>query len=144
MRRFYSRGAWAFLSALLIVLGLVWGGPEGVQPSAVHLSEKRLNHILYGDRSGGGHLHGQGKPCKSEFPKDWDAQEIVAALEKVAANDNLPLKKQKNGYHIREQLVEGVKIRVVLGRGGRDVITAYPTNLPRNPCLAAANDNSAE
>ncbi len=144
MKRFYSRGGGAFLAALLIVLGVVWGVPDNIQAPAVHLSEKRLNHILYGDRSGGGHLHGQGRPCKSEFPKDWDAQEIVTALEAVAANDNLPLKKQKNGYRIREQLVDGVKIRVVLGRDRREVITAYPTNLPRNPCPAAANDNRAE
>ena len=32
------------------------------------INVERQTHILYGDASGGGHLYGVGRPCKSEFP----------------------------------------------------------------------------
>lgn len=109
----------------------------------VTVSEDRREHILRGDHTGGGHQFGSGKPCKSEFPKAWSSDEIIDTVEKIAANDNLPWRKQRNGYYTTEEMVEGVKVRVVLN-GRRDgVITAYPTNLERNPCpvQTPANDN---
>lgn len=106
---------------------------------ASHISEQRRQHILYGDATGGGHLYGVGKPCKSEFPKHWDEQTILKEVELIAANDNLNWEQQRNGYYVTEQRVGTVNVRVVKARNAEDVITAYPTNVQRNPC--PANDN---
>lgn len=98
-------------------------------------------HILYGDDRGGGHLHGTGKPCKSEFPADWDKQDIIENVTAIAANDNAIWEEQSNGYHVTEQMVEDIKVRVVLNRDRTRIVTAYPTNVRRNACPRAANDN---
>lgn len=104
------------------------------------ISPKRRDHILYGDATGGGHLFGTGKPCKSEFPAHWDEQTIIKEVELIASNDNLNWEQQRNGYHVTEQKVGTINVRVVKDRNGEDVITAYPTNVQRNPC--PANDNT--
>lgn len=100
------------------------------------ISPQRRAHILYGDATGGGHMFGAGKPCKSEFPKHWDEDTIIKEVELIAANDNLNWEQQRNGYYVTEQKVGAVKVRVVKGRENKNVITAYPTNVPRNPCPA--------
>ena len=106
------------------------------------LSHRAKTHILYGDRSGGGHKFGIGKPCKSEFPQEWDEQEIIQAVEHIAANDNIDWHKQKNGYFITNQKYEKLQIRVVMSADKTEVITAYPTNVQRNYCPPKpANDN---
>lgn len=105
------------------------------------LSHRAKTHILYGDRSGGGHMHGIGKPCKSEFPEDWDKDEIIDTVEKIAANDNLNWRKQDNGYYVTNKKEDGLKIRVVVSPDKTEVITAYPLNVTRNPCPKAINDN---
>jgi hypothetical protein len=98
------------------------------------LSADTEQHILYGDESGGGHIHGAGRPCKTEFPADWDAVKIITTVKQLAANDNAEWRKEDNGYYVAEQPYEGLDVRVVLDREGDDVVTSYPTNLPRNPC----------
>jgi hypothetical protein len=103
---------------------------------ASHISPQRRTHILYGDATGGGHLHGTGKPCKSEFPKHWTEQTVIKEVELIAANDNLNWEQQRNGYYVTTQQVGTVRIKVVKGRDGQSVITAYPTNVPRNACPA--------
>lgn len=109
----------------------------------VSVSEQSKIHILHGDKTGGGHQFGAGKPCKSEFPKEWSGDDIIANIEHIASNDNLPWRKQKNGYYTAEETVEGVRVRVVLNGRRSDVVTAYPVNTGRNPCppRAPANDN---
>lgn len=104
-----------------------------------NISANRAEHILYGNETGGGHRHGAGIPCKTEFPADWGDDKILGTVSKIAANDNANWRKEPNGYYVRETMIEGVNVRVVLGRDKSDVITAYPTNLPRNPC--SANDH---
>ncbi len=115
------------------------------RPRHIVVSDKARQHILYGDASGGGHIYGANKPCKSEFPQDWDAQEIISTVEKLAANDNLNWRREDNGYYVTEAFEDDVKIRVVLGNQQEQVITAYPLNQKRNPCdkppKGAANDN---
>lgn len=100
------------------------------------ISPARRTHILYGDATGGGHLFGQNKPCKSEFPKHWSEEVIIKEVDLIAANDNLNWEQQRNGYYVTEQQVGTVKVRVVKGRDNKNVITAYPTNVRRNPCPA--------
>lgn len=107
--------------------------------TAIVLTPVTETHILHGNSSGGGHLHGAGKPCKSEFPADWNAQKIIDTTRRIAANDNLDWRQEDNGYYVTEQMVDGVNVRVVLGKQKARVVTSYPVNLPRNPC--PANDN---
>ena len=114
-------------------------GYSGETPRVVILTPERAEHILYGDERGGGHLHGVGKPCKSEFPQDWDAEQITATAERIAANDNLDWEAQRNGYYVAESNQGDVRVRVVLGPQRQHIITAYPVNVERNPC--PANDN---
>lgn len=105
------------------------------------LSQERALHILYGDAHGGGHKSGLGIPCKSEFPADWDDTQITKSVKRLAANDNADWTRQDNGYYVSEQMDSGVKVRVVLGRNKDEIITAYPVNIPRNPCPANDNKN---
>jgi hypothetical protein len=111
------------------------------------ISESRAQHILYGDKTGGGHKYGVGIPCKTEFPADWGDDDILSNLSDIAANDNLTWREEPNGYHVAEDVRGTLKIRVVLGPKKQQVITGYPVNLPRNPCPSRdsrrtpANDN---
>lgn len=108
--------------------------------NSIRLSQNRIKHILYGDQSGGGHKHGQNKPCKSEFPADWNDEKIIATINEIATDENTDWKQQENGYLVSDTTVENLKIRVVIDMDKPEIITAYPTNVPRNPCKAA-NDN---
>lgn len=111
-------------------------GPE----AAPQLDARHRQHLLYGDAHGGGHLHGTGSPCKSEFPAGWSADDIIGTVTAAAANDNLPWRHQANGYDVADTVEKGVKIRIVVNRPRGEIITAYPLDTPRNPC-PAANDN---
>lgn len=106
------------------------------------LTQQRLRHITDGDSRGGGHLHGSGTPCKSEFPASWTREKIARDIPLLAANDNLDWQESRNGYITAESMtVDGLKIRIVVDPKDNEIITAYPVNVPRNPCPAAANDN---
>jgi hypothetical protein len=107
---------------------------QAANDNAPSLSAQRIRHILYGDETGGGHVYGLSLPCKSEFPPDWSDDDIIATVQALAANDNMKWKQQENGYYVAERSVKGVRVRVVLDREKDDIITAYPTNRPRNPC----------
>lgn len=116
--------------------------PQGPLPEILPvLTTQAEKHILNGDARGGGHLHGTGNACKSEFPAAWDEQDVIAHVKDIAANDNLNWKEQSNGYHVAESMVENVRVRVVINQDQTKIVTAYPTNLPRNPCPKPANDN---
>jgi hypothetical protein len=111
----------------------------------MYITDAQRTHILKGDDvDGGGHLYGTNKPCKSEFPESWDADKVIREITLIAANDNVKWKKESNGYYIGEAMADdGVKIRVVRDRQNKMVVTAYPLNMPRNPCprQTPANDN---
>lgn len=130
------------LAVMIFVIDMV-KNPDGPLPALQPpvLTAQAEQHLLYGDQRGGGHLHGIGKACKSEFPQDWDKNEVVTHVKKVAANDNLDWEKQNNGYYVAEQMVEGTRVRVVLNQNRTKIVTAYPTNVERNPCPRPANDN---
>ncbi|MBK6897571.1 MAG: EndoU domain-containing protein [Alphaproteobacteria bacterium] len=108
---------------------------------SIRLSEKRIKHILYGDESGGGHKHGQNKPCKSEFPENWSDEKIISTINKIASDETTKWKQQDNGNFVANAREENLKIRIVLNEDKSQIITAYPLNVPRNPCpLNAKND----
>ncbi|MCM2343941.1 MAG: EndoU domain-containing protein [Alphaproteobacteria bacterium] len=150
-----SKAPVRLFTAILLTLITLWLLTEALHPTQSSkallqnkpdpvLTRQGAKHLLYGDTRGGGHLHGSNRPCKSEFPADWDAQEVITTVKQVAANDNLNWKQQDNGYHVSESMVENIRVRVVLNQDQTKIITAYPTNVPRNPCPErqdAANDN---
>lgn len=98
------------------------------------LTAAREQHILYGDAKGGGHHHTANRPCKSEFPEDWSEEAIISTVKKLAANDNAHWQKEDNGYYVSEQKYQTLKLRIVLNQSRERIITAYPTNVKRNPC----------
>ncbi len=104
------------------------------QLDAPGISQETRQHILVGDKTGGGHKFGAGKDCKSEFPQGWSDGEIISSIKKVAANDNLKWKQQKNGYFVATDEVNDIKIRVVLDKEKDDIVTGYPVNTNRNAC----------
>lgn len=133
--------------AIVIIAGANWGIREmahvapHINPLAnvPHISQSRVQHILYGDAHGGGHMHGMNRPCKSEFPADWDADKILATIMKDAANENLNWRHESNGNDVADVNESGITIRIVVNARHSEIITAYPTSTPRNAC--AANDN---
>lgn len=105
------------------------------------LTQQRLRHITDGDNRGGGHLHGTNAPCKSEFPASWTREKIAREIPLMAANDNLDWQQSRNGYITAESMTaDGLKVRIVVDPQDNEIVTAYPTNVRRNPC-PAANDN---
>jgi len=95
-------------------------------------SAQRRKHILDSDATGGGHRHGTGKPGKSEFPKDWSDDKIMHEISDVATDPKLKSKVLKGGRTATNGTRDGVDIRVIQEKGG-DIVSGYPTNLPRNP-----------
>jgi hypothetical protein len=90
----------------------------------------RRNHILYGDATGGGHLW-PGLPGKTPFPKNWSADRVMHEISDVATDPNSIFRQGRGGSTIVTGTRDGVDIRVILRNG--EIVTAYPTNLPRNP-----------
>ena len=132
-----QKGILAVILIAVIFAG-VWQWP-GITASfkgdgVPQISEQAKAHILYGDKRGGGHKFGAGKICKTEFPKSWDEDAIIANIQKVAANDNLKWKKQKNGYYVAAEKIDGVRVRVVLDKERDDIVTAYPIHTKRSNC----------
>ncbi len=107
---------------------------DAEQSSYVNLaSPKSTNHILYGDASGGGHSPGLGIPGKTEFPADWSNAKIMHMISDIATDPNITPALGRFGRWIMEGMREDVNIRVVIAPDWSDIITGFPTNLPRNP-----------
>jgi len=99
-----------------------------------HISKQAKIHILYGDETGGAHFHTVTTPCKSIFPKTWDADKIIQLTEKIAAGDNLDWKARKNGNMFAQIVEDGILVRVIMDAQRKHVITSYPLNAGRTPC----------
>ncbi|MEK7285854.1 MAG: EndoU domain-containing protein [Nitrospirota bacterium] len=97
------------------------------------ISPHRAEHILHGDRTGGGHLW-PGRPGKTPFPKNWSEEKILHEISNIATDPQIHSVDAKMGRTTKEGVRDGVKIRVVMeskSRGG-GVVTGYPLNLKRN------------
>lgn len=152
LRRLVFIAVAALLGTQLSLRGLAHINPfdplasvRPAQPAPTHsapmLTDRALRHITTGDSHGGGHMAGQNAPCKSEFPVGWDAEKIGQTVSRLAANDNLDWQTEGNGYQTAHARDGKLDILIVVNPRRNEIVTAYPVNVPRNPCPRAANDN---
>lgn len=106
---------------------------ESLPPPKV-LPEDRRKYILDGNgKGGGGHGPGRGTPGKSEFPNDWSDDKVADAIVGVA-NDPASVREPAGGDRTQVRgMRDGIEIEVIIGRDGKTIVTAYPTNTPLNP-----------
>ncbi|MGH3739015.1 MAG: EndoU domain-containing protein [Micromonosporaceae bacterium] len=96
---------------------------------------------MYGDEddeTSGGHLHGLGRPDKTEFPPDWDEDKIAHKVKSVADNPDSADERFDGTWRV-EAIREGVTIRAYL-RGDGSISGGHPTKGPgvrRNPSRGA-------
>jgi RHS repeat-associated protein len=102
-------------------------------------SAARTKHILYGDKTGGGHKLGLLRIFngKSKFPLSWSKEKIMNAVSEIATNPASKWTQQtgapgkmftKAGAPVKwsiEGVYEGIKIIVI--QKGNDFITAFPS-----------------
>lgn len=107
--------------------------PPLAKPGEATLSDDRRKYILDGDKKGGGgHGPGRETPRKSVFPSDWSDEKAIEAIKDVA-NDPASVRKTADGGRTAvEGTRDGVDIRVIIGRDGKAIVTAHPTNIPPN------------
>ena len=82
---------------------------------------------------GGGHGPGRNTPDKSSFPSDWSDEKTVEAIVEVANDPQSTRTLQPSGRTVVNGTRDGIDIRVIIGADGRTIVTAYPTNVTRNP-----------
>ena len=97
-------------------------------------TEARTQHILNGDGPGsGGHLW-PGAAGKTPFPASWSATRIMNSISDIATDPTAWQNAVTQGSRtILTGTEDGVDIRVVVDTQTGEIITGYPTNLPRNP-----------
>ena len=92
---------------------------------SLHVAPERAKHILDGDRWGGGHRHGTGKPGKTEFPSGWDDEKIIGHVLAVArAPDDPPVFQANRRWRVHGHRDE-VGITVIVQPDGR-IWSAWP------------------
>src|SRR5260370_14892503 len=80
------------------------GQPDRPPPDSLHVAPERAEHILDGDRWGGGHRHGTGRPGKTEFPSGWDDEKIIGHVLGVArAPDDPPVSQANRRWRVHGQ-----------------------------------------
>lgn len=103
-------------------------------------SEAALDHICDGHptkKESGGHLHGTGRPGKTEFPDGWGRLEISEALTAVANLAENP-RHRKNGEWYAQGTFQNVTVNAVVQPDG-SITAGWPVRGPGvicNPELA--------
>jgi hypothetical protein len=96
-------------------------------------SPARRTHILDGDATGGGHLW-PGNPGKTPFPQGWSGDKIMHEVSDIATD---PIAWQnavpQGSRTVLTGTRGGVDIRVIVDTKTGEIISGYPTDLPRNP-----------
>jgi hypothetical protein len=103
---------------------------------AIRVSPARRVHILDGDTTGGGHGPGRGISGKSEFPTTLTDDDIIQGVEAIA-NDpaaypggSIPI----GGARVRiVGMIVAVRTVVIVDPAAREVVSAWPEGVPRNP-----------
>jgi hypothetical protein len=92
----------------------------------IRAADDRRTHILDGDKTGGGHRHGTGVPDKTEFPADWDDDQIIDAILAVARTpDREPEHQNWNDRWKVSGQHKGVEIFAIVESDGA-IWTAWP------------------
>ena len=90
-------------------------------------SEQRTAHILFGDKTGGGHMWPRSLG-KTAFPESWSAGKIMKYVSDIVTDPSLTWKTGRMIEGIqRYEIVgirEGIAIKVITD--GFDIITAFP------------------
>jgi hypothetical protein len=101
------------------------GHPDPPPLDSLHVAPERAKHILDGDRWGGGHRHGTGRPGKTEFPSNWDDDRIIRhVLDAARAPDDPPVFQANRRWRVHGQR-EDVGINVIVQPDGR-IWSAWP------------------
>ncbi len=101
------------------------------------MSWSDLHHVCHGDPDSpdkGGHLHGTGRPGKTEFPAGWDDQRIRAALSSAATHPDSTVLRP-NGVWYATAVHDGVTVIAVVRPDG-GISAGWPRSGPgvhRNP-----------
>jgi hypothetical protein len=101
---------------------------SGQRPSldAIRITPERIVHVLEGDKTGGGHRHGTGKPGKTEFPAGWDDEKVTNVLLDVARRpDQQPDHQKWNDRWVARGTRDDVEVVVVISGDGR-IWTGWP------------------
>ncbi|HEY0813626.1 MAG TPA: EndoU domain-containing protein [Pseudonocardia sp.] len=114
----------------LELAGSRWDAVAGAHPTpdTIHITPQRTVHILDGDKDGGGHAPGAGRPGKNEFPAGWSRDQIMAVVLDVA-RDPGTIEPTRQGRWQLEGVHDGVLVRVVVGPDG-SLVTAIPVRGP--------------
>lgn len=102
---------------------------------AVNLaSSQRTTHILTGDATGGGHLF-PGGAGKSSFPQNWSGDRVMHEISDVATDPLSLVVPGRGGRSVVTGTRDGIDMTVILEsqKKGGEIITGFPTNVPRNP-----------
>jgi hypothetical protein len=106
-----------------------WGAVDAKDrppPDAIQVRPERASHILDGDKYGGGHRHGTGKPGKTEFPASWEDKKVVdTALDVARSPDQPPVRQDRNNRWLCTGTRDDVEVSVIVLPGG-EVWTAWP------------------
>jgi len=117
------------------------GGPDAIYVDIISNDDKQ--HILFGDAKGGGHMW-PGKPGKTFFPENWNAQTIIHEVGDIATSPNTKWYAQtgQGGVYtskgdparwVAYETRDGVRIRVVFEPANGRLVTAFPDNKPIPP-----------
>jgi hypothetical protein len=99
--------------------------PDRPLLDSVRTTPERTKHILDGDKWGGGHRHGTGRPGKTEFPAGWDDDKIMKNVRDVArAPDDLAVFQPNHRWRVHGQR-DDVGITVIVLPDGR-IWSAWP------------------
>jgi hypothetical protein len=120
--------------------------PSGIDVNNLsQINSQQRTHILDSDATGGGHGPGRGISGKSEFPASWSDEQIMNYILEVIQDPNSQWVQRTGqpgakytiaGKPVRWQIEgtrDSVKIKVIVEPDGKGIITAFPTNLPKNP-----------
>jgi len=103
---------------------------------SIRLPPERVRHILDGDRWGGGHRHGTGRPGKAEFPASWDDEQTIGHIMDVARHpDARPVWQPNHRWRLRGER-DAVDVTVIVKPDG-GIWAAWPEEgspgVTRNP-----------